>query len=139
MSPLVLLIDDDPDIRHVLRLGLQPLYRVVEATDGIDGWNKLRQHRPAIVVTDLGMPGMNGMDLTEKIKSDAEFASTPVIILTGATAGEELPGGFWKLGTQADGFLEKPILPITLCAEIDRVLKKKLDFRPLPPGKGTYD
>ena len=139
MPALVLLIDDDPEIRQLLRLALHPLYRVVEATDGHDGWAKVREHRPALVVTDLCMPGMNGLDLTDRIKCDNELSGTPVIILTGATAGEELPPGFWKLGTRADGFLEKPIEPSMLCAEIDRVLKNKVQFRPLPPGKGTYD
>ncbi|MCB2156835.1 response regulator [bacterium] len=139
MPALVLLIDDDPEVRKVLRLGLQPLYRVVEATDGSDGWKKVNEHHPAVIIMDLGMPGMNGLDLTEKIKNEEQLRDIPIIILTGATANEELPGGFWKMGTDAEGFLQKPIDITKLCAEIDRVLKEKHNYRPLPPGKGTYD
>ncbi|MDX2177702.1 MAG: response regulator [Candidatus Sumerlaeia bacterium] len=136
--PLVALIDDDPDVRHLLAMTLKRLYRVETAPDGPAGLELVRAQRPNVVVTDLGMPGLNGLDLCGTIKSDPELARIPVIIITGATRGEELPGGFWRLGTQADDFLQKPFPPEQLLAAVQAQLERAAGYKPLPPGTGSY-
>jgi len=139
MPARILIVEDNRDVRDLLRIALAPLYEVVEAADGLQGWQRFEQHRPHLVVTDLGMPGLNGIDLTEKIRAHAELGDVPVVILTGATAGEELDPNVWLQGTQANAFFEKPCDPFALRAEIDRLLKERAGFKELPPGKGYYD
>ncbi len=139
MSARVLTVDDDQDILNLLRIQLSPLYRVVQAMSGPEGWALIEKEPPDLVVTDLGMPGMNGLDLTEKIKTHERYHSIPVIVLTGATVGEELAAQVWKMGTKANTFFEKPVKADVLRAEIDRLLKERVGYRELPPGKGYYD
>lgn len=137
--PLVLIVDDDKDVRAMELLALKMLYRVEEAPDGVAGLAKARALKPMVIVSDLGMPGMNGLELCEAIKNDPEFEKTAVILVTGATKGEELPDGFWKLGTQADDFLQKPFSPTALLAAVQKQVERLVGFTPLPPGKGSYD
>lgn len=139
MSACVLIVEDDPDVRLILRGHLEPLFKVIEAPDGLAGWKRFEEDKPHLVLTDLGIPGINGLDLTAKIREHPERGNTPVVILTGATRGEELPGGFWKMGTGADAFFEKPIDGAELRATLDRLLKARAGYRELPPGKGHYD
>lgn len=137
--PLVLIIDDDPEVRNFEAVTLKRLFRVEEAPDGLTGLARVRELRPMVVVTDMVMPGINGLDLSQKIKADPDLASVAVILVTGATQGEELPDGFWKLGTVADDFLQKPFDASALLAAVQKQVERLLDFKPLPPGRGTYD
>lgn len=139
MSPVkVLVADDDPEILAFHRLALGDLFELVTARDGIEAWNLFQESRPRIVVTDLNMPGMNGLQLTDKIRGHEELATTPVIILTGTTINTDLPPGFWNIGTQANSFMEKPVTMERLITEIRRQLMIRTKVKPLPPGKGSY-
>jgi len=139
MPARVLIVDDEPDVLTTLRMQLEPLYTVSEAADGTQAWEAICNQPPDAIVTDLRMPGINGLDLIERIKAHDRYKHIPLIILTGVTRGEELHGNFWKMATDADLFLEKPALAETLRAEIDRLLKERQNWRELPPGKGYYD
>lgn len=139
MSAVVLLAEDNRDVRLVLRMQLEPLYQIVEAADGLAAWRHFESRPVDAVVLDLGIPGINGLDLVERIRAHPERGNTPIIVVTGAVKGEELPGEFWRMGTGADAFFEKPVDGATLRAEIDRLLKERANYKPLPPGKGYYD
>lgn len=134
----ILLADDDPFVRQVFVPFLGDVYEVVEARDGLEAWKLIQETKPRLLVTDLNMPGLNGLELTEKVRSNPDYAPMPVIILTGTTQGTDLPGGFWRIGTSADLFLEKPISPDDLLSEVRRMLLKKATPKALPPGKGHY-
>ena len=131
----ILVADDDPDILNFHRLALSEFFDLVMARDGLEAWKFFEQERPRLVLTDLNMPGINGMDLTDKIRAHPELGETPVIILTGTTRNTDLPPGFWRLGTQADLLLEKPITPSVLVNEIRRVLAKRQEasVKPVVP------
>ncbi|MEQ8821668.1 MAG: response regulator [Sumerlaeia bacterium] len=141
MPARILIADDDPDIRLLLRAELEPLYRVIEARDGREAWKLIQEKRPVLIVTDLGMPGIDGLELTKLVKTseDEELAGTPVVILTGATVSDALPSGFWLKGTNADMFFEKPFDPATLRAGLDRLIKRRMNWKELPPGQGFYE
>ncbi|MDX1971807.1 MAG: response regulator [Candidatus Sumerlaeia bacterium] len=141
MPAQILLVDDDPDIRDFLKLVLKPLHNVWEARHGMAAWKLLTEDnlRPDLIITDLVMPRMDGMELTEKIKSTEWGRTTPVFILTGVVANENIPTHVWKLGTEADQFLEKPIDPNFLLSLVDHYLKLKVGYTPLEPGTGSYD
>jgi CheY-like chemotaxis protein len=131
----ILVADDDPDILNFHRLALSEFFDLVMARDGLEAWKFFELERPRLVLTDLNMPGINGMDLTDKIRAHPELGETPVIILTGTTRNTDLPPGFWRLGTQADLLLEKPITPSVLVNEIRRVLAKRQEasVKPVVP------
>ncbi|MCC5875451.1 MAG: response regulator [Candidatus Sumerlaeia bacterium] len=139
MSPVKILIaDDEPDIRSLLEMSLSLHFDVVVARDGLEAWKLFQEEQPRLVLTDLNMPGLNGWELTEKIRDHEELADTPVIILTATTQDTDLPPGFWRIGTRADAFLQKPLTTDEILQEVRRQLVKRQAPNPLPPGKGHY-
>ena len=83
MAPRILVVDDSLTVREVERKLLESAGYVVEtAVDGVDGWNQIQSGRFALVVTDVDMPRMNGIDLVTKIKADPRFLALPTIIVS---------------------------------------------------------
>lgn len=78
----VLIVEDDPPTREMLRRSLQASWSVVEAVNGRDGLNKLRELTPDVVVLDLMMPEMDGFQFLDELRSQAEWQSIPVIVVT---------------------------------------------------------
>jgi two-component system chemotaxis response regulator CheY len=104
----VLIIDDSPTMRGLLRFAIQrlPDATIAEAGDGIEGARILEQETFDLILLDVNMPGMNGLQLLERIRKDDRFAATRVIMIT--TEGSEMSQQeAKKLG--ADGYLPKPI------------------------------
>src|ERR1700677_3596757 len=106
MSMRVLVVDDDPEQRELLRSVLKSWgHAVSSASNGVEALDLVHSDRPAVMLTDLHMPEMDGFELMEKLKSDG--ALPPTIVLTGfgtvSAAVETVHkyGGFW--------FLEKPV------------------------------
>ncbi|MCC6545845.1 response regulator [Candidatus Sumerlaeota bacterium] len=120
----VLVADDDPGIQEFYRISLKDHFDVVIARDGLEAWKLFQSEKPLLVITDLNMPGENGANLTSRMRNHEELGDTPIIIITGTTRGTDLPPGFWRIGTQADLFLEKPISSDDLVAAVRRVLLK---------------
>jgi YesN/AraC family two-component response regulator len=87
-KPVLLLVEDNEDFRFYLKDNLREFFNIVEAADGKQGWQKTLAVHPHMVVSDISMPGMTGIDLCIKIKKDARTRQIPVILLT-AFAGEE--------------------------------------------------
>jgi len=86
-TPLhVLVADDDPDIREMVRTALQlDGHHVLEAPDGRTAWNLIVANRPALVLTDVQMPGIDGLELTALIKANG-YHETKVIVFTAGMA-----------------------------------------------------
>lgn len=101
----ILVVDDEPSIRELMHdfLNMQG-FEVIEAADGVDGFNKFRKHNPQAAILDLEMPGMNGQDLTNKIF--AINRNFPVIIIS-AFLIKYSQSNFLKSGVRA--VLEKPV------------------------------
>lgn len=85
--PAILLIEDNEDFRFYLKDNLRLYYKVYEASNGKEGWNKALAHHPALIVSDISMPYIDGLELTKKLKSDKRTSHIPVILLT-ALSGE---------------------------------------------------
>lgn len=142
MSPLkVLVADDDAEVLEIYRMSLCGHYEVLTARDGLEAWKLFNESRPRLVLSDLNMPGVNGQELAEKIRSheNARLAETPIIIITGTTCGTDLPPGFWRIGTAANLMLEKPVSPDEILQAVRSELVKSMSGNPLPPGKGYYE
>jgi CheY-like chemotaxis protein len=84
----VVVADDDPDIRQMLRTALElDGHRVLEAGDGLTAWGLVTAHRPAVVLADVQMPGIDGLELTALIKANG-YRKTKVIVFTSGMVTE---------------------------------------------------
>jgi len=127
----VLVIDDSADIRTYLRAHLEPRYRVLEAADGLRGLETVREQLPDLVISDLLMPGLNGIELCEAMKADPELDFIPVLLLTANASLESRVEG---LGTGADDYLTKPFSMPELTARVDNLIESRSRLRQRLPG-----
>ena len=111
----VLIADDNADMREYLERLLQPHWHVDAVADGAAALAAARERRPDLILADVMMPGLNGLDLVRAIKNDSNLAGVPVMLLS-ARAGEEakLEG----LASGADEYLVKPFAPRELVARV---------------------
>ncbi|MEP6746666.1 MAG: two-component regulator propeller domain-containing protein [Bacteroidota bacterium] len=103
--PSILLVEDNDDFRYYLKDILRLKHKVLEASNGIEGWKKALAHHPQLIVSDISMPEMNGIDLCRKIKADKRTNHIPVILLTAFTGEEAQLQG---LRTGANDYITKP-------------------------------
>jgi signal transduction histidine kinase/ligand-binding sensor domain-containing protein/DNA-binding response OmpR family regulator len=115
----ILLVEDNDDFRFYLKENLRLHYKVFEAADGKDGWQKALAHHPMLIVSDISMPYMNGIELTQKIKSDKRTSHIPVILLTALTGEKDQIKG---LETGANDYITKPFNFEVLNAKIKNLL-----------------
>jgi len=101
-------------------------YKVIEACDGREGWQKTLSHHPQLIVSDISMPHMNGIELTKKIKSDKRTSHVPVILLTALTGEKEQIKG---LETGANDYITKPFNFEVLNAKINNLLTLNTSLR----------
>jgi signal transduction histidine kinase/ligand-binding sensor domain-containing protein/DNA-binding response OmpR family regulator len=101
----VMLVEDNEDLRSYLKDNLKSYYKIIEAADGREGWQKAISRHPDVIVSDISMPNMDGIELSRKIRSDKRTSHIPIILLTALT-GEvyQLQG----LETGASDYLTKP-------------------------------
>ena len=107
-QPRILVVDDDPGVREVIADALKydsRSYEVETAVDGVDAGLKLEQFHPDLIVLDVIMPGMGGLEVCNRIRNQRELDSTKIIILTGAPDGGKAET---SLVYGADLFLQKP-------------------------------
>lgn len=104
-KPSILLVEDDDDFRFYLKDNLKSYYKVTEARNGKEGWQKALSHHPLLVVSDISMPVLDGIQLINKLKSDKRTSHIPVILLTALTGEESQLKG---LATGANDYMTKP-------------------------------
>lgn len=122
-APLVLVVDDDAAIRTVVRWQLDDAgFRVVETEDGPTSLKRIAEERPAIVVLDLSLPGLGGLDVLRAVRQGrAGRSDLPVIVLSGRNGETDRIVG---LDLGADDYLVKPFSPGELAARIRSVLRR---------------
>ena len=112
----VLLVDDDEDMRLYLRSCLRsltsPFDRVIEAADGLEALRLVRSEAVDLVITDIGLPGLDGTRLTRAIRDDARLRHVSILLISGELTIAD---------TSADGFLTKPFNSRQLSAAVDRL------------------
>ena len=138
LRPSLLVIDDDSRIRTVVCWQLEAEgYEVREAADGNTAWRQILEHRPDLLVLDLSLPGMSGLDLLRKLRDAGD--ATPVVVLSGRSGeGDRILG----LDLGADDYLVKPFSPGELAARVRSVLRRST-VRPVAapraiPGTGLH-
>ncbi len=116
----VLVIEDEPAVISFLRRGLiEANHEVVVALDGLTGWELLQIDTPDVILLDLMLPAMNGMELCRKIRKDQ--IQTPIIMLTALGTSENIVGG---LEAGADDYLVKPFKVSELLARMTAVTRR---------------
>ncbi|MCE5332768.1 MAG: response regulator [Bacteroidales bacterium] len=121
-APLLLVIEDNDDMRKFLQKVLCKTYRVETAVDGESGWEKAKRIIPDLVVTDLMMPNMDGLQLTDLLKQNEHTSHIPVILLTAKSAIESR---LQALKSGADDYITKPFSPVLLEARIENILEQR--------------
>jgi CheY-like chemotaxis protein len=120
--PLLLLVEDHEEVRQYVRESLGREYRMVECPDGEEGFRQAVRTVPDLVISDVMMPGLDGLELCRRLKNDPATSHIPVILLTGrADTGSRLDG----LSTGADDYLTKPFH----ASELQLRVKNLLDNR----------
>ena len=134
-SHSVLVVEDTPDVIRMIRLSLHHDFRVLAATDGAQGLELARRHHPSIIVTDLMMPVMDGLELTRRLREDPQLSHIPIVMLTARTEIESRVAG---LQGGVDAYLGKPFSTKELVSTVrslvrqqertaDLVLSQKMD------------
>jgi CheY-like chemotaxis protein len=117
---LIVVAEDHEDIRFVVQRALERAgHRVVAAADGAEALDAVRRHRPKVVVTDVDMPRMSGLELCRAIRADAELRHIPVVLASGSL----LPGDERATAAGATATLLKPFLPAQLLACVAGLLE----------------
>jgi CheY-like chemotaxis protein len=116
-SATVLICDDEPSLRELIRVSLNGDYDFVEADDGIECLELVRRVRPDVVVLDVMMPRRSGLEVLDDLRKDEALADTAVIVLTAQPAARDdaLRGG-------ADMVIEKPFTPDDISNAVEDVL-----------------
>ncbi|MCP4601753.1 MAG: response regulator [Proteobacteria bacterium] len=121
-SARLLVADDNPEILGYLQMSLENRYDIWTAQDGKEAWELLLAHRHDLVIADVMMPEMNGLELTHRIKKDPRTQDTPVILLTARDAAEHRVEGH---AVGADQYVTKPFNPSELYAAIKSLLASR--------------
>ncbi len=118
----MLLVDDEASIRTICRVNLEGEgLRVLEAVDGADALERVRQARPALVLLDVMMPGVDGWLVAERLAADPATRDVPVVFLSARAAAED------RLRAQAlgaVGYVVKPFDPLQLAGTVRHVLER---------------
>ena len=121
-KPTLLIIDDNNDIRQYERTLLQDRYIVLEAADGKEGIEIAMREVPDLVICDVMMPIMDGLEFTERLKTHVATSHIPVIMLTAKNLEEHRAEGY---DHGADSYITKPFHAKVLLARIDNLLKQR--------------
>lgn len=122
----LLIIEDNVEMRTYLRRNLEDCYEIFEASDGVEGMESIQKNIPDIIVSDLMMPNMNGLELCEKVKSNMVTSHIPLIILTAKVNEETAYEGF-SFG--ADDYITKPFSMKLLKIRIEKLIEKNEKLR----------
>ena len=119
----IVLIEDDPGIRTVIRLALKGagFTSICETGNGTDGLALVQREKPALVILDLMLPGMDGLAVCSAIRRNPSVSGTPIVMLTARTAEEDVVRGL-ELG--ADDYITKPFSNAILVARVKAALRR---------------
>lgn len=129
----ILVVEDEPDIRKLVHYNLaQERYKVLEAEDGEQALRVVQRDKPNLVILDLMLPGLSGMEVCKLLRERPDTAGLPILMLTAKAAESDRVVGL-ELG--ADDYLAKPFSPRELVARVRAILRRAngaLRVEPLP-------
>jgi len=125
-KPTLLIVEDNYDFRFYIKDNLKHAFNIIEAVDGREGWQKTLALHPNLVVSDISMPEMDGIELCMKIKHDPRTTHIPVILLTALIGEDQQLKG---LETGATDYLTKPFNFEILLSKIKNILAQQENMR----------
>ncbi len=126
LLPTLLIIEDNEEVRSFLRLILNKKYHILEAGDGKTGLEIAQREIPDFVISDIMMPGMSGLEVTEQLKSGIETSHIPIILLT---AKSDIDSKLEGLKYGADDYITKPFSASHLEIRIENILQQRIKWR----------
>ena len=136
-APLVLIVDDEDDILDLLKYNLrQEGFRTRLARDGREALRTARRQPPALIILDIMMPGMDGIEVCRRVREDAHLRTVPVLMLTARTEEEEQVRG---LDVGADIYLSKPVSVPVLVSQAKALLRTARRSQTPPDRLSVHD
>jgi two-component system phosphate regulon response regulator PhoB len=134
MNARILIVDDEADVLELLSLDLgKEGYIIQRAQSGSEALSSIRTNRPDLILLDIMLPDMSGVQLTGKLKNSPETADIPIILLTAKDSETDMVVG---LSVGADDYVTKPFSPAVLIARIEAVLRRAQSE--IDDGRETY-
>lgn len=121
-KPLLLIIDDNRDIRKMVEQLMSDEYNVIEASNGKEGLRRAAKYVPDLIICDVMMPGMNGLECCRRLKEETSTSHIPVLMLTACTMDEQRVQGYEH---GADGYLSKPFSSAVLKARSASLIRNR--------------
>ncbi len=121
--PTILVVDDNSDLREFIGTLLQGEYRIIKASDGKEALDKATRELPDLVVSDVMMPVMDGLELCKTLKGQFSTSHIPVILLTAKSLEEQRAEGY---DSGADAYISKPFSEKVLLSRIGNLLKSRI-------------
>ena len=121
-KPKILVIEDEPDILEVIQYNLEREgHKVIACRNGEQGLSRIRTDNPDLVILDLMLPGMDGVEVCRQVKSDPVTRAIPIIMVTAKSEESDIVLG---LGIGADDYITKPFSPRELVARVKVVMRR---------------
>ena len=118
-APRVLVVDDDPVIVKLLQVNFEMEgYQVLTASDGEEGLRQAREHKPDVVLLDVMMPKMDGLQVAVALRSDPDTIAIPILLLSAKAQAADVQAG----KDVADDYITKPFDPLELLDRVSRLL-----------------
>ena len=118
----IMVVDDEPDIRQLVKFNLEKEgFDVVSVADGESALEEVRNHYPDLIILDVMLPGIDGIEVCFKLKSDPAFKAIPIVMLSAKSDESDQLVGL-KIG--ADDYLVKPFSPKVLVAKISAIIRR---------------
>lgn len=124
----ILVVEDNIDVRRYIVSHLKKTYNIVEASNGVEAAEKTLIFLPDLIISDLMMPKMDGMEFCEKIKNDIRTSHIPIIMLTAKTMSEDVKQGY-EVG--ADDYITKPFNSSVLVSRVNNIIQSREKLKKL--------
>lgn len=127
-TPIILIVEDNDEIRNYIRMNLNEDYKVMEAENGLQGLEMALDTIPDLIISDIMMPKLNGLNLCRKLKTNEKTSHIPVILLT-AQQSEQYQKESYETG--ADAYISKPFSSVLLLVRIKNLIESRRKLREL--------
>lgn len=125
MAKKIVVIDDDQEIVNIIKATLKSKgYNALAAHNGEDGLKLVMQENPDLVIVDLRMPVMSGMEVCKRLRKEPKYKNLPIIVTSAIGKDSGKSEEFWKSGLQCDDFLSKPFDPLDLLGRVEFVFRR---------------